>query len=58
NTCRVLMAIAQQRSIAIPISEQVYQLLEGEITPQQALDQLMLRDIKPEFDDFPTEQMW
>ncbi|MFM6247381.1 MAG: glycerol-3-phosphate dehydrogenase, partial [Dolichospermum sp.] len=37
---------------------QVYQLLEGEVTPQQALDQLMLRDIKPEFDDFPTEQMW
>ncbi|MFN7528202.1 MAG: NAD(P)H-dependent glycerol-3-phosphate dehydrogenase [Dolichospermum sp.] len=58
NTCRVLMEIAQQRSIAIPISEQVYQLLEGEVTPQQALDQLMLRDIKPEFDDFSTEQMW
>ncbi len=58
NTCRVLMEIAQQRSIAIPITEQVYQLLEGEVTPKQALDKLMLRDVKPEFDNFPTEQMW
>ncbi|QJB47048.1 NAD(P)H-dependent glycerol-3-phosphate dehydrogenase [Dolichospermum flos-aquae] len=58
NTCRVLMEIAQQRGIAIPITEQVYQLLEGAVTPRQALDQLMIRDIKPEFDNFPTEQIW
>jgi glycerol-3-phosphate dehydrogenase (NAD(P)+) len=58
NTCRVLMEIAQQQGIAIPITEQVYQLLEGEITPKQALDKLMLRDIKPEFDNFPIEQIW
>jgi glycerol-3-phosphate dehydrogenase (NAD(P)+) len=58
NTCRVLMDIAQKQSIPIPITEQVYQLLEGEVTPKQALDKLMVRDVKPEFDNFPTEQMW
>lgn len=58
NTCRVLMEIAQKYSIAIPITEQVYQLLAGEITPRQALDKLMLRDIKSEFDNFPVEQIW
>ncbi len=58
NTCRVLMEIAQKHSIVIPITEQVYQLLAGEITPRQALDKLMLRDIKSEFDNFPVEQIW
>jgi glycerol-3-phosphate dehydrogenase (NAD(P)+) len=48
NTCRVLMQRAKQRNISMPITEQVYRLLQGEVTPQQALDQLMLRDIKPE----------
>ncbi|MDF5737526.1 MULTISPECIES: NAD(P)H-dependent glycerol-3-phosphate dehydrogenase [unclassified Nostoc] len=49
NTCRVLMQRAKQQNIAVPITEQVYRLLQGEITPRQALDQLMLRDIKPEY---------
>ncbi|MFM2064142.1 MAG: hypothetical protein RLZZ507_3813 [Cyanobacteriota bacterium] len=49
NTCRVLMQISQQQNITIPITEQVYRLLETEVTPQQALDELMLRDIKPEY---------
>ncbi|MEA5577328.1 NAD(P)H-dependent glycerol-3-phosphate dehydrogenase [Anabaena sp. UHCC 0451] len=49
NTCRVLMQISQQQKITIPITEQVYRLLETEVTPQQALDELMLRDIKPEY---------
>lgn len=52
------MEIAQKHSIAIPITEQVYQLLAGQITPRQALDKLMLRNIKPEFDNFPVEQIW
>jgi glycerol-3-phosphate dehydrogenase (NAD(P)+) len=52
------MEIAKQRSIPIPITEQVYQLLAGQVTPRLALDKLMLRNIKPEFDDFPREQMW
>ncbi|HLP89026.1 MAG TPA: NAD(P)H-dependent glycerol-3-phosphate dehydrogenase [Nostocaceae cyanobacterium] len=49
NTCQVLMQIAQQKNVSIPITEQVYRLLSNEITPQQALDKLMLRNIKPEY---------
>jgi glycerol-3-phosphate dehydrogenase (NAD(P)+) len=43
------MQKAKQQNIPVPITEQVYRLLEGEVTPQQALDKLMLRDIKPEY---------
>ncbi|MBD2200937.1 NAD(P)H-dependent glycerol-3-phosphate dehydrogenase [Calothrix sp. FACHB-1219] len=49
NTCRVLIQRARQQNIPVPITEQVYRLLQGEVTPQQALDELMLRDIKPEY---------
>lgn len=49
NTCRVLMQRAKQENIPVPITEQVYRLLQGEVTPRQALDELMLRDIKPEY---------
>ncbi len=50
NTCQVLMQKARQQNILVPITEQVYRLLQGELTPQQALDELMLRDIKPEYE--------
>jgi len=49
NTCQVLVPIAQQHKIPVPIFEQVYRLLKNEVTPQQALDELMLRDMKPEY---------
>ncbi|MBD2447534.1 NAD(P)H-dependent glycerol-3-phosphate dehydrogenase [Nostoc sp. FACHB-152] len=49
NTCQVLMQLAKQQNIYMPITEQVYRLLQGEVTPQQALDELMLRNIKPEY---------
>lgn len=49
NTCQVLVQLARQQNILIPITEQVYRLIEGEVTPKQALDELMLRDIKPEY---------
>jgi glycerol-3-phosphate dehydrogenase (NAD(P)+) len=49
NTCQVLMQRARQQNIPVPITEQVDRLLQGEVTPQQALDELMLRDIKPEY---------
>ncbi|MEH2273802.1 MAG: NAD(P)H-dependent glycerol-3-phosphate dehydrogenase [Nostoc sp.] len=49
NTCRVLMQRAKQQNIPVPITEQVYRLLQDEVTPRQALDELMLRDIKPEY---------
>ncbi len=49
NTCSVLVKRAKQQNILIPITEQVYRLLQCEISPRQALEELMLRDIKPEY---------
>ncbi|MBD2500780.1 NAD(P)H-dependent glycerol-3-phosphate dehydrogenase [Anabaena azotica] len=49
NTCQVLIQLARQQNIVMPITEQVYRLLQSEVTPKQALDELMLRDIKPEY---------
>ena len=51
NTTQVLIACASQQKISIPITAQVYRLLQGEITPREALEALMLRDIKPEYND-------
>lgn len=48
NTSQVLVHLANQQGISIPISAQVDRLLKGEITPQAAVDSLMLRDVKPE----------
>ncbi|WP_026735409.1 NAD(P)H-dependent glycerol-3-phosphate dehydrogenase [Fischerella sp. PCC 9605] len=49
NTTEVLMVRSKQQNISMPITEQVYRLLQGEITSRQALEELMLRDIKPEY---------
>ncbi|MDB9305358.1 NAD(P)H-dependent glycerol-3-phosphate dehydrogenase [Nodularia spumigena CS-591/12] len=49
NTCQVLVQRAKHHNIAVPITEQVYRLLQGEVTTRQALEELMLRDIKPEY---------
>ncbi|MDJ0674265.1 MAG: NAD(P)H-dependent glycerol-3-phosphate dehydrogenase [Calothrix sp. MO_167.B42] len=49
NTTEVLLQRSQQQNISMPITEQVYDLLQGKITPKQALEELMLRDIKPEY---------
>ncbi len=48
NTTNVLVKLAAQQAIAIPISQQVDRLLKGAITPQAAVEALMLRDYKPE----------
>lgn len=48
NTAKVLMQRAQQHNISIPITTQVHRLLTSKVTPRQALEELMLRDIKPE----------
>ncbi len=48
NTTRVLMKLAQQQNISLPISHQVDRLLNGQVTPQAALAALMQRDAKPE----------
>ncbi|WP_289500115.1 NAD(P)H-dependent glycerol-3-phosphate dehydrogenase [Gloeocapsopsis sp. IPPAS B-1203] len=49
NTTQVLIKKAHQQHISVPITTQVYRLLQAEITPRQALEELMLRDIKPEY---------
>lgn len=48
NTTQVLIQRANQQQISVPITAEVYRLLQGEITPRQAVEALMLRDIKPE----------
>ncbi|ERN41214.1 glycerol-3-phosphate dehydrogenase [Rubidibacter lacunae KORDI 51-2] len=51
NTARVLVRLANQHEIPIPISRQVSRLLKGVTTPQEAVQALMERDLKPEFCD-------
>lgn len=48
NTANVLIAIANREGIPVPISRQVDRLLKGRITPQEALEALMERELKPE----------
>jgi glycerol-3-phosphate dehydrogenase (NAD(P)+) len=48
NTTCVLIQLAAQRQISVPIAQQVYQLLQGQITPQEAVEALMERQLKPE----------
>lgn len=48
STTNVLIDLATQKGIAVPVSYQVYLLLNGKITPQQAVDALMERDLKAE----------
>nr|MDJ0774270.1 NAD(P)H-dependent glycerol-3-phosphate dehydrogenase [Mastigocoleus sp. MO_167.B18] len=50
NTTQVLVRRAQVQKISIPIAEQVHRLLQAEISPQQALWELMQRDVKPEYE--------
>lgn len=49
NTTQVLVQRANQQKISVPITAEVYRLLQGEITPRQALEALMIREIKPEY---------
>jgi glycerol-3-phosphate dehydrogenase (NAD(P)+) len=51
NTTQVLMKIAEQQNITVPITYQVDLLLKGIITPQQAVRALMARELKAEFYD-------
>lgn len=51
NTANVLVKIADLEAIAVPIARQVHRLLRAKITPEQAIQALMERDLKPEFCD-------
>ena len=48
NTTKVLMQVAQQNQVELPITMMVDQLLQGQITPRAALTVLMMRDSKSE----------
>ncbi|NEQ79602.1 MAG: NAD(P)H-dependent glycerol-3-phosphate dehydrogenase [Moorea sp. SIO2I5] len=48
NTTKVVIERAKLKRISVPITYQVHLLLQGEITPQAAVEALMLRDTKPE----------
>ncbi len=48
NTASVLIERANRQGLYVPITYQVYRLLRGEVTPQAAVEALMLRDTKPE----------
>ncbi|MEI6429569.1 MAG: NAD(P)H-dependent glycerol-3-phosphate dehydrogenase [Pseudanabaena sp. ELA607] len=48
NTAQVLNNLAERYSISVPVSRYVYRLLQGEITPQEAVEGLMERDLKSE----------
>lgn len=48
NTAQVLVQIAEREGISVPIAQQVYRLLSGQITPQAAVGALMERELKPE----------
>lgn len=48
NTANVLIQLANQEQIPVPISRQVYRLLNGKVTPQAAVEALMERDLKSE----------
>ncbi|WP_416669206.1 NAD(P)H-dependent glycerol-3-phosphate dehydrogenase [Egbenema bharatensis] len=48
NTTNVLIDLADRQGIPVPVSYQVYLLLNGKISPRQAVEALMERDLKPE----------
>ncbi|WP_439344587.1 NAD(P)H-dependent glycerol-3-phosphate dehydrogenase [Vacuolonema iberomarrocanum] len=48
NTANVLFDIAQQKNISMPIAHQVYLLIHKKVTPSQAVEALMERELKPE----------
>jgi glycerol-3-phosphate dehydrogenase (NAD(P)+) len=51
NTTHVLMRLARDRHIDVPIACQVERLLEGKISPMRAIEALMERELKSEFED-------
>jgi glycerol-3-phosphate dehydrogenase (NAD(P)+) len=48
NTTNVLINLAKKQGIEVPVSTQVYRLINGMITPEQAIAALMERSLKTE----------
>jgi len=53
KTARPLLELAAAHGVEMPIGEQVAAVLEGTTAPSQAIDTLMSRSAKPEFDSLP-----
>ncbi len=51
NTANVLVKLANNEQIPVPIARQVYRLLKGQSTPEEAVQALMERELKAEFCD-------
>jgi len=49
NTANVLIKLAHKEKIPVPISYQVYLLLKGKVSPVEAVENLMERELKEEF---------
>ena len=56
NTTQVLFNLAHQQQISVPITQQVYLLLEGKVTPQETVKALMSREMKTEFNGLFAEE--
>jgi glycerol-3-phosphate dehydrogenase (NAD(P)+) len=48
NTTAATVALAEKAGVEMPITRQVHRLLEGEISPQEAIRELMERSLKEE----------
>ena len=48
KTTRATLALAQRHAIEVPITLQVHRLLEGEVSPREAIRELMERSLKEE----------
>ncbi len=48
KTTRATLALAQRHSVEVPITLQVHRLLEGEVSPREAIRALMERSLKEE----------
>ena len=48
HTTRVVCALAEKYGVDMPISEQVQNAIDGKVTPQQAVHDLLSREQKPE----------
>ena len=49
NTTQVLILLANQQHINLPITRQISNLLQGKITPKEAVQALMERELKSEW---------
>jgi glycerol-3-phosphate dehydrogenase (NAD(P)+) len=47
-TCRSVLQLSSKMGIAMPVTEAVHKIIDGELTPLEAVRSLMLRAIKEE----------